>query len=97
MKTQKTIADVGRILEDHIIDSVNRKTNALDQREPKSIAKTLKLKERLKFGFKSSEDILDFVTNFLYIGCIILLSTKTVIVLSALSLVTFPINILFGI
>ena len=38
-----------------------------------------------------------FVTNFLYIGCIIFLSTKTVIVLSDLLLVTLPVKILFGI
>jgi len=65
VKTQKTIADVGRILENHINDSVNKKTSTLNQRVPELIAKKLKLKERLKLGFKSSEDILDFVTNYL--------------------------------
>ncbi len=65
LKIQKTIADVGGVLENHISDSINKLTSALNQREPESIAKTLKLKERLKFGFKSSEDILDFVTNYL--------------------------------
>ena len=39
----------------------------------------------------------DNITNFLYIGCIIFLSTNTVIVLSALLLVTLPVNILLGI
>ena len=65
MKTQKTIADVGGLLEDHINKSVNRKTSALDQIAPELIAKKLKLKERLKTGFKSHDDILDFVTKYL--------------------------------
>jgi len=65
MKTQKTIADVGRILENHIKESVNKNTVALNQVAPELIAEKLKLKERLKKGFKSSEDILDFVINYL--------------------------------
>ena len=65
MKTQKTIADVGGLLEDHINKSVNRKTSALDQIAPELIAEKLKLKERLKTGFKSHDDILDFVTKYL--------------------------------
>ena len=65
MKTQKTISNVGRLLEKHINDSVNRNTPALNQIAPELIAKKLKLKERLKMGFKSEVDILDFVSKYL--------------------------------
>lgn len=65
MKTQKTISDVGRLLENHINDSVNKNTAALNQIAPELIAKKLKLKERLQMGFKSELDILDFVTKYL--------------------------------
>ena len=65
MKTQKTIADVGQLLENHINNSVNKRTSALNQIAPELIADKLKLKERIKTGFKSNTDILDFVTNYL--------------------------------
>ena len=65
MKTKKTIANVGEILENHIKESVNRKIVTLNQVAPELIAEKLKLKERLINGFKSSEDISDFVINYL--------------------------------
>ena len=65
MKTKKTIANVGEILENHIKKTVNKKTVTLNQVAPEIIAEKLKLKERLKKGFKSSEDISDFVLNYL--------------------------------
>ena len=55
MKTKKTIANVGEILENHIKKTVNKKTVTLNQVAPEIIAEKLKLKERLKKGFKSSE------------------------------------------
>ena len=65
LSTEKTIFEVAKVLENHIYDSVNNKTFALNQIEPELIAKKLKLKERLNSGFKSSEDIIDFLKNYL--------------------------------
>ena len=65
LSTEKTIFEVAKVLENHIYDSVNKKTFALNQIEPELIAKKLKLKERLNSGFKSSEDIIDFLKNYL--------------------------------
>ncbi len=65
IQTQKTISEIGKILENHIEDSVNKKTPALNQIEPELIASKLKLKERIKYGFKSLEDISNFIKNYL--------------------------------
>ena len=65
MNTKKIIANVGKILEDHIQKSRKRKTHALNQLAPEIVAKELKLKKYLKNGFDSSSEIYDFVLKYL--------------------------------
>ena len=63
--TETIIAQVGQILEQHLVNSKAKETPALNQQAPETIARELRLKERLEKGFQGAADLLAFVKTYL--------------------------------
>ncbi len=63
--TATIIAQVGALLQQHLTKSKAKETPALNQQAPKTIARELQLKERLKKGFDGEQDLLSFVKTYL--------------------------------
>lgn len=63
--TKAIIAEVGQLLEQHLIRSKAKETPALNQQAPEIIAKDLQLKERFVHGFDGEADLLAFVKSYL--------------------------------